>query len=45
MTKDTVWKLFEKTGNIAYYNLYKELTKDGRNDQSDSPSGNGLQGK
>ena len=32
--KDLVWKLFEQTGNVAYYNLYKELSKDGRNDQS-----------
>lgn len=32
--KDTVWKLFKETGNPAYYVLYKELTKDGRNDKS-----------
>ena len=31
--KDTVWKLFKETGNPAYYMLYKELTKDGRNDE------------
>ena len=31
--KDTVWKLFKETGNPAYYVLYKELTKDGRNDK------------
>lgn len=26
--KDTVWKLFEETGNTGYYLLYKELQKD-----------------
>ena len=35
--KDLVWQLFEKTGNIAYYNLYKELTRSGRDDESGSP--------
>ena len=43
--KDTVWKLFKETGNPAYYMLYKELTKDGRNDKSSGAKGDGLQGK
>ena len=43
--KDTAWKLFRETGNIAYYMLYKELSKDGRDDKSRSPKGDGLQGK
>lgn len=24
--KDTVWKLFEETGNTGYYLLYKQLS-------------------
>ena len=32
--KDLAWQLFQQTGNIAYYKLYKELSKDGRDDQS-----------
>lgn len=43
--KDTVWKLFKETGNPAYYMLYKELSKDGRNNKSDSAQSDGLQGK
>ena len=43
--KDTVWKLFKETGNPAYYMLYKELAKDGRNDKGPDPKGDGLQGK
>ena len=43
--KDTVWKLFKETGNPAYYMLYKELTKDGRNDERSGSKGDGLQGK
>ena len=43
--KDLAWKLFEQTGNIAYYPLYKELSGDGRNDKSRSTKSNGLQGK
>ena len=43
--KDTAWKLFRETGNIAYYMLYKELSKDGRDDKSRSPESDGLQGK
>ena len=43
--KDTAWKLFCKTGNPAYYMLYKELSKDGRNDKSHSHKGDGLQGE
>ena len=43
--KDTAWKLFQQTGNPAYYMLYKELSKDGRDDESDSSEGFGLQGK
>lgn len=31
--KNLVWNLFEKTGKIAYYELYKELC-DGRDDES-----------
>lgn len=26
--KNTVWKLFEKTGNTAYYELYKRLSQE-----------------
>ena len=43
--KDTAWKLFRETGNIAYYMLYKELSKDGCDDKSRSVKGDGLQGK
>ena len=43
--KDLVWELFERTGNIAYYNLYKELSGNGRNDESGSAKSNRLQGK
>lgn len=25
--KDTLWKLFEETGNTGYYLLYKEMQK------------------
>ena len=35
--RNTVWKLFEKTGNPAYYLLYKELTKDGSHNKSHRP--------
>jgi len=27
--KDTLWKLFEETGNTGYYMLYRELSEDG----------------
>mgnify|MGYP001048816076 CR=1 FL=1 len=43
--KDKVWQLFEQTGNPAYYMLYKELTKDGTDNESRSSKGDGLQGK
>ncbi len=43
--KNTVWKLFTETGNPAYYVLYKELTKDGRDDKSRGTEIDGLQGK
>ncbi|MCH5159874.1 MAG: YqzL family protein [Clostridiales bacterium] len=43
--KDIVWKLFRETGNPAYYMLYKELSKDGRDDEGSGPQGDGLQGK
>lgn len=43
--KDLAWKLFEKTGNIAYYQLYKELSDNGRDDKGRSAESNGLQGK
>lgn len=26
----TVWEMFEKTGNISYYLLYKNITGEGR---------------
>lgn len=26
---DSYWKLFEKTGNISFYLLYKRITGDG----------------
>ena len=38
--KDTLWKLFEKTGNTGYYLLYKELTKDGHRNKSHRPKNN-----
>lgn len=39
--KDTLWKLFTKTGNPAYYSLYKRLeNKNGRNDTSNHLEGN-----
>ena len=25
---DTAWDMFEKTGNLSYYLLYKRLTED-----------------
>lgn len=28
MTKDIVWSLFRKTGDIKYYMLYKKITGD-----------------
>ena len=43
--KDLVWKLFEETGNVAYYRLYKELTDDGRDGKSGGAKGHGLQRK
>lgn len=43
--KDKVWQLFKETGNPAYYMLYKELAKDGRNNKSDSVESDGLQRK
>ena len=43
--KDIVWKLFRETGNPGYYRLYKELTKDGRDDEGSGSQGDGLQGK
>lgn len=43
--KDLAWKLFTKTGNIAYYELYKELSENGRNDKSRGFESDGLQGK
>ena len=43
--KELAWKLFEQTGKIAYYQLYKELSGDGRDDKSRSVKGDGLQGK
>ncbi len=43
--KDLVWKLFAQTGNIAYYNLYKELSDDGRDGKSSGASGHRLQRK
>jgi len=30
-TAKTVWKLFEQTGEIGYYNLFVELTKNEKN--------------
>ena len=26
--KDAVWKMFEKTGEIGYYNLFKTLSEE-----------------
>ena len=43
--KDIVWKLFKETGNPAYYVLYKELTNDGRDDESPDVKIDGLQRK
>lgn len=43
--KDTAWKLFRETGNIAYYMLYKELSKDGCDDEGAGAKGDGLQRK
>lgn len=43
--KDKVWQLFKQTGNPAYYMLYKELTKDGTDDEGNRSKGDGLQGK
>lgn len=40
LMKNVVWKLFEQTGNVAYYLLYKELTKNGRNNKSHRPKNN-----
>ncbi len=34
--KDKVWQLFKETGNPAYYMLYKELSKNGSDDKSNS---------
>lgn len=35
--KDKVWQLFKETGNPAYYMLYKELSKNGRDDKGNRP--------
>lgn len=43
--KDLAWKLFEQTGNVAYYELYKELSDDGRNHKSGGVKSNRLQRK
>ena len=44
--KNTVWKLFTETGEPPLITfLYKELTKDGRNDKSRGTEIDGLQGK
>ena len=45
MVKDTAWKLFRETGNPAYYMLYKELSKDGRDDEGHGAESDGLQGE
>ncbi|CCZ95476.1 unknown [Corallococcus sp. CAG:1435] len=42
--KDIVWKLFEETGNPAYYRLYRELSN-GRNDKSGGAESHRLQRK
>ncbi len=43
--KDLAWKLFEETGNIAYYRLYKDLTDDGHNGKGGGSQSNRLQRK
>ncbi|MCM1289663.1 MAG: YqzL family protein [Corallococcus sp.] len=43
--KDLAWKLFEQTGNVAYYRLYKELSDNGHDDKSGGIEGDRLQGK
>lgn len=43
--KDLVWNLFEETGNVAYYLLYKELSDDGHNDKSGGTESHRLQRK
>lgn len=43
--KDLAWKLFQETGNIAYYQLYKELSDDGRSNKSGGTSSHRLQRK
>lgn len=43
--KDLAWNLFEKTGNVAYYELYKELSDDGRNNKSRGTKSHRLQRK
>ena len=43
--KDIAWKLFQQTGNPAYYMLYKELSKDGRDDESSGSESDRLQRK
>lgn len=43
--KDLAWKLFSETGNIGYYRLYKELSADGRNNESGGSESHRLQGK
>ena len=30
MTKEEMWNLFKKTGNITYYLKYKEIIKKGK---------------
>lgn len=30
MTKEEIWNLFKKTGNITYYLKYKEMIKKGK---------------
>ncbi len=30
MTKEDLWNLFKKTGNITYYLKYKEMIKKGK---------------
>ncbi|CCY45361.1 unknown [Clostridium sp. CAG:1193] len=30
MTKEEMWNLFKKTGNITYYLKYKEMIKKGK---------------
>ncbi len=43
--QDLVWQLFEKTGNIAYYELYKELSNNGRDNKSSGAKNHRLQRK